>query len=306
MSLIYNNSPIDFSKIKKIDLLIFSLNKDNRATYLFEKIKSNNIQVDQIIIIDYFSICKNQDLFSLGSTIPSVWNISKTQTCIKYCQFLNLKNENDNFILLDISVLQTPDLFTLIKFFHMNKVDINVSYSVPKTYLFTDKPYTTYESYHGDLSVEIVQGFNGLYSDDETELLMIFMGFEGTLAYSIKENTPYKELILVNALPSFYEKYKDITVLNNKMLIDDITTPILFSHVSNPFQTYNFLEKELANKKSICIAPLCTKTNALGICLFCLNHDNIRIKYPVSDNIHEQNSDSVQELLSFEIPLSKI
>lgn len=305
MSMIYNNSLIDFSKIQKIDILIFSLNKDKRATYLFEQIKSNNIQVNQIIIIDYFNICKNRYLFRLGSTIPSLWNITKTQTCINYCQSINLKSEEE-YILLDISVLRTPDLFNLVKFFHMNKKDINVSYSVPKTYLFADKPYTTYESYHGDLLVEIVHGFNGLYSDEETELLMIFMGFEGTLAYNIKENTPYKDLILVNTLPSFYEKYKDITVLNNKMLIEDITTPILFSHVSNPFQTYNFLEKELANRKNICIAPLCTKTNALGICLYCLSHDNVRIKYPISDNIHEQNSDSVQELLSFEIPLSKL
>ena len=54
-------------------------------------------------------------------------------------------------------------------------------------------------------------GFGGGISDGLAHSQMIvFLGFEGVLASKVIEDIQYKELLLVNNLPSFFPKYKDI------------------------------------------------------------------------------------------------
>ncbi len=72
----------------------------------------------------------------------------------------------------------------------------------------------------------------------------------------------------------------------------------------NPFEVYNFLEKKYADEPSICISPLATKPVALGVCMFALNYEKVRIVYPISDVYSSHVTNQVTKILVYEISLT--
>ena len=101
--------------------------------------------------------------------------------------------------------------------------------------------------------------------------MIIFLGFEGVLASKVTEDIQYEELLLVNNLPSFFPKYKDICVINNYDLLSTHRSKLLYVPANNPFETFNFLDSVFDGKSSLCVAPLSTKPVALGVCyMLCL------------------------------------
>lgn len=65
----------------------------------------------------------------------------------------------------------------------------------------------------------------------------------------------------------------------------------------------SFLEKEYADEASVCISPLATKPVALGVCLFALNYEKVRIVYPISDVYSSHVTNRVIKTLVYEISL---
>ena len=158
---------------------------------------------------------------------------------------------------------------------------VDIAYSIPFDYVFYKEPFTSYHSYNGDLKMYELLGFSGPGESLEYKDLYMFLGFEGALGLKVSENCQYTNLILVNNLPSFFQKYKDISVINNYQLLQ-AKHQFLYTPADNPYETYNLLDSIIGEKdQSICIAPLSTKPVALGVCMFALKHDNIRIVYPI-------------------------
>lgn len=107
-------------------------------------------------------------------------------------------------------------------------------------------------------------------------------------------------------LPSLSQKYKDISILNNRSSIKGKKyDSILYAPADNPFEVYNFLEKNYADEPSICISPLATKPVALGVCLFALNYEKVRIVYPISDIYSSHVTNQVTKTLVYEISLTQ-
>ena len=188
-------------------------------------------------------------------------------------------------IVIDISCILTPYLFLLMKYIHMwnENADLYAINTIPYDYYYPHTPFTSYRSYYGDLKMEEIFGFSSSYGLREEKDLFIFSGFEGALALKVEEDTAYKQLYIVNALPSYQQKYKDISTINNYQLIVSNSCKRLYASSINPFETYNILDKYINTDSGASIAPLCTKPIALGICMYAMKHENIRIVYPFSN-----------------------
>ena len=147
-----------------------------------------------------------------------------------------------------------------------------------------------------------IYGFCGCETGIPPRKLFIFLGFEGILAKKVLEDVSPNETVFINNLPSYFEKYKDIVVLNNYDLLNN--NNLLYTPVNTPFDTYNFLENYILDDENICIAPLSTKTIALGVCLYALTHPNVRVVFPLSEQHPKHETTGVIKTLFFEIPSS--
>ena len=72
---------------------------------------------------------------------------------------------------------------------------------------------------------------------------------------------------------------------------------------NNPFETYNFLDKQIRNNETVCIAPLSTKPVALGVCLYALHHESVRIVYPMAESYMSHRANSVHKTYIYTVML---
>ncbi len=172
----------------------------------------------------------------------------------------------------------------------LSKKDFYVTYSLPYDYVFPEEPFTSFKTFDGDLKMVEPIGFSGVSEKNKRTDLLIFMGFDSSMGSKVIENCDYSKLVLINNLPSFYIKYKDITVVNNYDLMSN-SHNYLFTPADNPYEAYNLLENSFSGiEDSVCIAPLSTKPVALGICMFVLENNSVRVVFPVSNSIYLFNT----------------
>lgn len=290
-SQIYNFAQIeDFKFCFKDITFIFALSDENRSLTSINYVLDNNtMHISHCILIKYgkCNICIEQRLIEMGIKYDFIQ--IKTDP-MNFIQELNRINDEfwSNPIFVDISCIRILELFTFFKYIKKarNKEDVLVAYSIPQSYIFECEPFTSFKSYSGDLTMYEPLGFGGQSLFNGIGDLFIFMGFEGALGLKVKEICDYSKLVLVNNLPSFDLKYKDISVLNNYELMAN-NHQYKYAPADNPFDVYNFLDENIEHTdQSVCIAPLSTKLIALGVCLYALEHTNVRIVYPVS-KVHE-------------------
>lgn len=272
---------------------VFSPNEENRSHKGIDYLLSNGSSIKQVLIITYDSVDLTLELNKKLSGIK-ITIINITSNPIEFV--MNLKGVNtqiwENDVIFDISCVRIPEIFTLMKYFKLNikLPKLNIIYSIPYDYNFTKEPFTSYRSFNGDLVMYELLGYSGSGNDDtENSDLFLFMGFEGSLALKVVENSVYRELKLINNLPSFYPKYKDISVINHYQLMQN-QYQMLYTPADNPFETYNLLDNIVGSNSAVCIAPLSTKPVALGVCLFALDNDKARIVYPISQNYNRSNT----------------
>lgn len=191
-------------------------------------------------------------------------------------------------LVLDISCLKIPELFVLIKFLkiHSGLSLLSIIYSIPSEYYFSDEPFTSFKFSGGDLSVLELPGYTGESDINYLDDLIIFIGFEGSLSLKVVEDRDYGNLTLVNSMPAFYQKYKDIVAINNHAVMSKKNCNMIYAPADNPYVTYNILDdfvKKNGTNKNIGVAPLSTKLSALGVCLFALEHNSVKIIYPIAN-----------------------
>lgn len=269
---------------------IFSANQEERSLSTLSELQNQGISIKNIVLILYsdFLIPEKYKNIFLEADVYRIHVDSNPMNFV-----LGIKSLPDsiwsNELLLDISCVRIPELFTLFKYLKVQEVvhSLNVAYSIPYDYIFSGQPFTSYQSYSGDLKMFEPLGFSGPGGSINVKDLYVFLGFEGALGLKVFENCQYTNLILVNNLPAFSPKYKDISVINNYQLMQNHHR-YLYASADNPFEVYNMLDSILGdNSTPVCIAPLSTKLVALGICLYALEHEYIRIVYPVSNQYKE-------------------
>lgn len=298
-----NNSRIYFmEKIDAVvlqgDLFIMSFDGEERSYYGWNQVVEKGGNYKSVLVLSYNRslLLKKKEL--INSFQENDWEILEVpREQIQFVQSLNKIESlaNANSITIDISCLRIPHFFLLMKYLKMiypNK-KVNIINTIPYDYIFGGEPFVSYKSYLGDLELCEIIGFGGVTDFTQEGDLFIFLGFEGALSLKVVEETVYKNLFLVNTMPSYYQKYKDISVINNYNLLTSKNNRILYAPAGNPFEVYNILDREIKDNQPVCIAPLCTKPIALGICMYALEHSNVRIVYPVSDTYNDIKSRDV-------------
>ena len=285
-------------------LMIVALGDEDRSKYAIDQFVVYNGVCKSALIISYSESDKKDTLFGKlqklvsGNDIKLIDGLTHSQY-----EFVNQLKECDSIrktckIILDISCILTPHIFLLMKCIYMwnKKVQLYVINTIPFDYSFSDLPFLSYRSYYGDLRMEEIIGYSSSKGINYKRDLYIFAGFEGTLALKVEEDTEYNRLYYVNALPSYYQKYKDISIINNYKLLLSKNCNRLYAPAINPFEVYNLLNNHHNSEvDALSVAPLCTKPMALGICMYALEHDNVRIVYPFSDKYELERSHGVHK-----------
>ena len=298
--IIYNTYNANNYNRAKIDVLILADYEDDRALSLLTKLNEKGVEISYIIALNYIG-AEEIDKLSLFPYIVNCMTASQI-TALPVgnnpkefvARLNNINTEiglSDKNIIVDISCMHIPEIFTLLKFLKMkcDDISIEVAYSFPFDYNFPQEPFTSFSSYDGDLQVKEMPGFSGSSERAEFKKFIVFFGFEGLLTKKVVEDATNNQLLLVNSFPSYYLKYKDISIINNYDLVHRLNGKIAYVPADNPFEVYNFLEKELnESSESYCVAPLSTKLVALGVCLYALKKGNVRVVYPVPEayNLH--------------------
>ena len=305
-SRIYTMEQISDYDFDEVDCFICAIHDDERSCEGVVRMLNNDVEVKQAILISYDDnrqSSKMKNLFECQVQELSILNdVNSFILCFKEA----IKSFINKNIVIDISCIRIPDIFSIMKILKLNKHRNNVIclYSVPYDYEYFAGDFS-YKYSIGDLENYELTGYGGDYNpEDENSTHIVFLGFEGSLSLKVLEEASYQRLTFVNSLPSFSQKYKDISILNNRSSIKGKKfDSILYIPADNPFEVYNLLDRKFSNLHSLCISPLGTKPVALGICLFALNHEKVRIVYPISDVYSMHISNKVNKTLIYEISL---
>lgn len=290
------------------EVFIMSNGYDDRSTAMARILRNKSVNISEILVLQY----ENSSLSEIGVLFPSA-HISSIKISLNQTDFLVkliamqtiLANRK---ILIDVSCIHTPEMFTLLKYFRVSNStsSIDIAYSIPFDYEFQSEPFTSYHSYYGDLRTNDLLGYGGILDGSAHSKMIIFLGFEGALSSKVAEDIQYDDLLLVNNLPSFFPKYRDISIINNYDLITAQHGKYLYVPANNPFETYNFLCRTLQEDEHVCIAPLSTKPVALGVCMYALAHKGLRVVYPMSDQYNYHRTNRVLSTSIYQVPLDKI
>lgn len=308
MSILYEIT--EASKIAEYDAEVFIMasGPDERTTAMLNYLCTSKNTITKILLLKYSafdeSILKtsfpSSDIVCIdvsGDTVAFLKNLQSNEELLKSPR-----------ILIDITSIRIPEMFPLLKLIKLvnDQAALIIAYSTPIEYAFDAEPFTSYHSYFGNLKTIDMIGFGGTSEDMSHSQMVIFLGFEGVLSAKVSEDVRYDKLTIVNNLPSFFEKYKDISVINNFDLLARRHEKIRYVPANNPFETFNFLTGQLDDDEPACVAPLSTKPVALGVCLYALAHDNLRVVYPAADEYNHHRANSVHNTYLYGVKLSQI
>lgn len=307
MSMFYSTADAAQNESYIYDTLILANGRDDRAHEMAKILGEKSTSIQTILVLKYHE----DDIVQVETIFPDAKIFTITINQQEQASFLLtliaipdvLTSDN---ILIDISCIHTPEMFTLLKYFKVSnpKKTIDIAYSIPFEYEFSAEPFTSYRSYYGNLKTNDLLGYGGITDGASHTQMIVFLGFEGVLSSKVTEDIQYDELILVNNLPSFFPKYKDISVINNYDLLTTQRGKLLYVPANNPFETYNFLDQVLEQNERACVAPLSTKPVALGVCLYALTHEDLRVVYPTSEQYQPHSTNKVLSTSLYSIPLN--
>jgi hypothetical protein len=171
-----------------------------------------------------------------------------------------------------------------------------------------------YSAYSGEIDIKAVPGFEGETSQIEKVERVVFylMGFEmDYLTKLIPQDVNPNRIAPINGFPSYFPKYKDISMINNNTNFYERDVKIYYSEANNPFETYNtmvMLKNEYKNFKiDIIIAG--TKPMALGACLFALKSDNnnsSRVIFPFPTEYKFNQNSGCGKLWEYRVKTEKV
>lgn len=288
----------------KIDYIITCMGSDKRVYESLSIIKKAKSLVENQILFDFkerfekldrVEKVKYSDYPKIANNIEIV-NIDGLDEFQKIIISIKgvLKNADDKSIIyIDITGFIKPHFFMLIKALKLIIVDkkLKILYTEPEYYKFNKNLYDEFEYLKGSLDIISIPGFIGSTSRGQDKILTILLGFEGNISSEIYEDVAPSNLHVVNGLPSYLQKFKDISILNNSRLIAN-SESITYANANDPFKMYNKLSliKSKNKSKTIVVAPLGTKPMALGACFFALNNPDVRVIYPYPENFNNSSN----------------
>lgn len=275
----------------EIDILICGLRKENEQDERFNYVRVQ-LGIFKGVI---FNLGTDENAESLNFIVKNTdGDFVDSQTGLNLIpdlrKFLKSNNVEKSSVCIDITCLQQPILFLLIKLLlsDVRPKKLYAAYTEPKRYKklqhlsSEDEEFELYERIVG--CNYSVPGFARINREDK-ELLIAPFGFERQRLISIFESVePKGGLIPILGFPSFVPGW-NLTALymNYKVLADsESEQKIRYCEASSPFGIYNLL-KELyeiySSEYKILLAPLGTRPHSLGSAIFATKHRQCHLIY---------------------------
>ena len=276
-----------------VDCLIVAVGSDDRGLDVLRNYASSSIQMSRAILLESeeriraLPGCEREGLDErFDQVAPSGVRIQGAlgdpSTFIEGRRTSGVVVGEGGRIGVDMTLFTRPLLFWLLKYLSLtlDGPAICVYYTEPESYRYADGTFDTYQATMGPLEVREVPGFPGRPRSSDGDNLTVLLGFDGQLASAISEDVAPRETIVVNGFPGYFQKYKDVSLVNNERLVSGARKR-LYAPADNPFETYNLLEeiRDGAPDAPMTLAPLGTKPMALGGCLFAIDNDDVRVVY---------------------------
>lgn len=284
----------DGKGLVEVDYLIAAAGSDVRGVDVLRNYAASDTNASCIILLEFEERTRAQTkpefeaqrgtLDALKLPIVRIeGTLDDPSTCIAALTSAGIKSEQARKVGVDMTLLTRPFLFWLLKYLGRTPSvpEIVVYYTEPESYRYARGTFDTYQATEGPLEVREVPGFPGTPQSSGENNLTVLLGFDGQLATAINEDVAPRETIVVNGFPSYFQKYKDISLVNNERLVSG-ARDLFYAPADNPFETYNLLHqiRDNAPDTFMTVAPLGPKPMALGACLFAIDNDDVRLVYP--------------------------
>jgi hypothetical protein len=307
---------------KVFDYLYVSLNNiEARAWSAIRELLKKKIHIHNLIVIDFFG---QQDKISSCKELQNSLFIDEIRFIRAEKQmyvetFKIIKNKTSNSITkkiigIDISCIPTPQFFLILKWLEKCNAKVVIYYTEPQKYIMNDGIFKSYFSMKGPVSVEEIRGFSGatVNGDEVDRILLCMLGFDNDLLPTVIQDAGPGKIVAINGFPSFYPKFKDISMANNEKILSNSAfadklekskslTNFIYVEADNPFDSYNVLEELKSKYSKMCIdvVPLGTKPMALGVCMFAIENNDVRVLFPFPDEYADATGEKSKKTLEY-------
>lgn len=203
--------------------------------------------------------------------LRSVWNRCKP------------KDPDEPCITIDISSFTKIYLLELLHFLVAEQ-----NMGIPRL-LHTTQTYAPTRLTRGVEQITTVPNFFGNMSMDKDTLLIIFLGFEPERALSVwKHFNPSKVIGIITSPPrDGKEEYLEYAKRNNARLLSLPSVEVRNAPPDDPYAARSALEdifQEVKESYNMVIGPFGTKSQTVGVFLFCLEHPKAQVIYSFPSN----------------------
>lgn len=196
-------------------------------------------------------------------------------------------------IVLDATTLEFPEILYLL-FAYSTLPDSNrpvcgFFYVEPASYSQRDEaasavPGNAFALSSGFRAKTALPLFNSMLSERNKAHLVAFLGFEGDRVRRVLDEDDgylYKNVTIVFGVPPFQPTWDLHSLLANSRLLDADNTDVAYCGANNPRSAYKLVKSaheagQSSPNDRLAVAPFGTKPMAIGVALYCLEHDTMR------------------------------
>jgi len=302
-----------------LDYLFIAAGASHRAYKVLDILE--RIKIKKLIVIDFIERRESEKIYQEKyysyknrniEIITLNANINDSSGLLKSLVVKGVDIKRNDNIGIDITCFPRPFIFSFLKYFQkVNAIShANVFYSEPKAYVFKNGFCKTFKSSSGPIKIIELPTFTGENINDTDRLLIVVLGFDADLSKEINFEVAPKKTVLINGFPGFSPKFKEISLINNEVLIANQNNEIAYCKANNPFEMYNtLLDIYLTKGKELFvnIAPIGPKPLVLGTCLFAIHHPSVRVIYPQPEKyLNEDTSNDTWCSWYYKLPLYRV
>ena len=193
------------------------------------------------------------------------------------------KDPDEPSITIDISGFTKIYLLELL---HYLVAELNLG--IPRV-LHTTQTYAPTKLTRGVEQITTVPNFFGIISVDKQTLLVLFLGFESERSCAVwKHFNPSKTIALITNPPRHGSSdYLEYVRKNNSYLLSQPSVEVRDVPADDPYATRGVLETIYYERKgsfNMIVGPFGTKSQTVGLFLFCLEYPKVQIVYSFPAN----------------------
>jgi hypothetical protein len=188
------------------------------------------------------------------------------------------KDSDDSYITIDISGFTKIYLLELLYFLVAEQ-----NLGIPRI-IHTTQSYSPTKLTRGVEQISTVHNFFGTISFEKQTVLVLFLGFEPERSLTVwKHFNPVRTIALITNPPRNHNaEYLEYARSNNAFLLAQPGVELKDVPADDPHAARDVLEEiyhEIRDSFNMVIGPFGTKSQTVGVFLFCLEHPRAQVVY---------------------------